>query len=131
MYQLLCSYKSRSKIGNRLSIEFDEIEGEYIDNIRAQYHLKAMKNEQDFREGMLKTLATDMMKTFKTTISNMTKEFDNFKKDCKKKIKDNNDRISNKFSSAKERIRSTENKLRDIIKKSKNEYRDKFNDLSK
>ena len=73
---------------------FRATEAVSFDNIRAQFHLKTMKVEQEFKENILKSLTKDLMTTFNNSIENMTSRFTVLMEEWKQWFKDTNDIIT-------------------------------------
>ena len=103
---MLCLYQFKYKIGNKLSTNFDEHEGVFLDNIRAQHHLKTMKDYQDFMENSQKLL----IREFKTTLSD-------FMNNIQEQLNETNQRIANESKFSNIRLIATEHKIVSLINK--------------
>ena len=124
---MLSSHKFRIQIGNKLSNYFDEDEGVYFDNIRAQFHLKALKDDHDFQEKIVKSLSKEILNRFADDILNIS----NFKEECNQKVSDTNIRITQEVSLANERILSVKQELLEIINNNKENERNEIKNVLK
>ena len=122
---MLSSHKSKFLIGNKLSNFYDEIEDEYLDNIRAQFHLKALKGEQKFREDVLKSLSSDLMAKFNTTVETFT----NFMEEWNQNFVATNDRITQESDRYGGTLLSVKQDLFELISKNEKDKVVKFEDI--
>ena len=122
---MLSSHKSKFQIGNKLSNFYDEVEVEYLDNIRAQFHLKALKGEQKFREDTLKSLSSDLM----TKFNNSIKTFTNFMEEWNQNFIATNDRITQELKRYGGTLLSVKQDLFELISKNEKDSVVKFEDI--
>ena len=120
---MLSSHKSKFQIGNKLSNFYDEVE--YLDNIRAQFHLKALKGEQKFREDTLKSLSSDLMIKFNNSI----KTFTNFMEEWNQNFIATNDRITQELKRYGGTLLSVKQDLFELISKNEKDSVVKFQDI--
>ena len=116
---------------NKLSKAFDEEEAECYDNIRAQLHQKAIKDEQEFRENTLKSLSKDMMTTFNRSIQDMESGFALLKDEYRQRFEAFDNRLVQEARLYREEIRSAKQELLELINKIEGEESTKINDIKK